>query len=200
MLERRFSHVNENVYMVKRLSCAPRETYPSLGPMSRDYESTSHRTFVRAPTLGRRTISGCCEVDIFVLFHLVLRVSSTMNRYLPARHTSTPTSLPRFPDESIPSALLYADTDLFKRGNTGGLPRKASWKILQPESAGNISCCRETHGSSHRPGCAERHVMHDSSRRRIDGVQHVWSGCRGANEGDLVIFNGLRWNQDSVPV
>ena len=91
------------------------------------------------------------------------------------------------------SALLYPDTGLPRRGNTRRLPGKESWKILQPEPAGNIPCRREIYRASRRPRCAERHVVHDSSGRGADGMQHVWTGRRATNERDFAIFDGLRW-------
>ena len=94
----------------------------------------------------------------------------------------------------------HPGTRLFNGGNTRRLPRKTSRQILQPEPIGDIPRGREAHRASGRLRRAERYVVHDSGRCRVDGVQHVWSGCRAVNEGDIALFNGLRGTQYAIPV
>ena len=42
--------------------------------------------------------------------------------------------------------------------------------------------------------------MHDSSGRRVDGMQHIWTGRWAANERNLTIFNILRRGSYRTPI
>ena len=87
-----------------------------------------------------------------------------------------------------------------RSGNPRRLPRKASGFVLQPEALGGVPRSRTARRSPRRPGRTERHVVHDSIGRRSDGVQHVRPGRGAADEGHLVLFDGLRRPQHPLSV
>lgn len=99
-------------------------------------------------------------------------------------------------------SFLSSDSSVPGREDARRLPRQASGEILQPGSTRNLPRARDEghHRAPRGTRRAERHVLHDPSRRIADGMQHLRPGRWAPHQGDIVLLDALQRAHDPLAV